>query len=248
MHIKISTPVGAPIVGKLTHTDDCTTLLVICHGYRSTPDHPAIKIVTADLIKQGYATFAFKFTSSPSNIRGHVADIQAIADYFDKKYTAVVLLTTSLGALSGSIATARSPKIGGLITVNGFFGLTHLGPQFKSEFLFFRLAALLHRPLKEIWQFYKTAFRPQDIHVPVLVIHSPTDKEVFVAQSRYFFSKLTTNKEFKELKLTDHGLSQPQDAHAIAAVVAGWLPRNGYATAQKQRKSKNPGSIALNTK
>jgi hypothetical protein len=200
----------------------------MCYGYKSSPEHPAITIISNDLTTNGYATFVFRFTSEAfaMDIRGQVQDIEAIVEYFADQFDSIVLLASSLGALSASIVAARSTKVDFLITLNGFFGLRALSPRFYVEFMTFRAAGLFLPKHRTIWQYYKQQFLPKQIKAQTLVLHSPRDNKVLIEQSHYFFNHLTAEKEFQEITLLDHNISNTSDAHAIADKVAVWLDRH----------------------
>ena len=225
MQITLPSKTDLDLSGTLTNGES-KVLVVICYGYKVTPEHPAIKIVAKDLNAAGYATFVFRFTSdTATDIRGQTQDIEAVAEHFDTRFDKIVLLASSLGALSASIAASRSDKIASLITVNGFFGLAHLGKRFRPTFFVFQALTLLPGEYKKIWQFYKQEFHPNHIKIPTLVIHNPADKDVFISQSRHFYDLIDTKKEFQELPLADHSISLKKDAHAIARAATMWLNR-----------------------
>jgi pimeloyl-ACP methyl ester carboxylesterase len=224
MQMTLRSQTGLEFTGVLQQ-EQSKTLVIICYGYKSTPKHPSIKIVSDDLNQNGYATFVFHFSSDSlaMDIKGQVQDIESIVAHFDGQFDNIVLLASSLGALSASIASARTPRINFLITVNGFFGLSALSRSLKRDFVAFRLAALWPGKYREIWRFYKQQFLPRNIKAHTLVLHCPTDQEVFMAQSNYFYNALIGEKTFGRLSLADHDISQAKDAHTIVNAVVSWL-------------------------
>jgi pimeloyl-ACP methyl ester carboxylesterase len=224
MQVTLLSQTGLEFTGVLRR-EQSKTLVIICYGYKSTPQHPSIKIVSDDLNKNGYATFVFHFSSDAiaMDIKGQVQDIESIITHFDDQFDTIVLLASSLGALSASIAAARTPRINFLITVNGFFGLSALSRSLKRDFVTFRLAALWPGKYRQIWRFYKQQFLPRNIKARTLVLHCPTDREVFIKQSNYFYDALVGEKTFGELALTDHDISLEKDAHTIANATISWL-------------------------
>ena len=116
------------IHGVLKEKNTSGLLMIVCHGYNSSKDHPAIVTITDKLYKMGHSTFSFNFSKSAQafNLKEQIADIKDISNFF-KKYNKIIILSASYGALNGAIAITQLSKIKGLITVNGFFGSIKLG-------------------------------------------------------------------------------------------------------------------------
>lgn len=67
-------------------------LLVICHGYKSSPNHPGIVATAHGLNRKGHATFTFRFSGkNPLDLERQVGDIQNIAEHF-ANYDSIVLI------------------------------------------------------------------------------------------------------------------------------------------------------------
>jgi esterase/lipase len=75
----------------------------------------------------------------------------------------------------------------------------------------FRAAALAISKYRKIFKYFKQELQPELIKVPVLVIHSKADKFVFIEQSRIFYGKLMTFRQFIELQNANHGITAPAD-------------------------------------
>jgi alpha-beta hydrolase superfamily lysophospholipase len=214
------------LTGKLYQENPAhTTLVVVCHGYKSSSAHPALSTITKGLSDEGYATFTFNFSGrKPLDIASQIADIDSIVAHFSGEYPNIVLLAGSFGALSASIA-AQSLHVKGLVTLNGFFGSARLGYRYLPTFLAFRLLAILSPWHKKIWNVFKHEFKPNRIIAPVLVIHSKVDEMVSVTQSKVFFQKVTSHKQFIELDDADHNLSSIEATKRIIAETDTWLKR-----------------------
>jgi len=200
-------------------------LLIICHGYKSSSAHPALVAITGGLQKKGCATVTFNFSGpNPLDVPAQVADIHDIIMHFASQYTDIVLIAGSFGALSAAIA-ARSPYCGGIVTVNGFFGSGQVGRRHKPTFWTFRVLALASSKHQRVWRFYRRELQPHHINVPALVIHSKVDNMVSIRQSRWFFEKLQSPKQFIELEDADHDLSSVAVTTKIVEDIADWLKR-----------------------
>ena len=210
------------VTGSLFEPVKAKTLLVICHGYKSSNAHPTIRVLTEVLGKKGNATYSFNFSGEqPLDIERQVEDICHIVKHF-KKYKKIVLIAGSFGALSSAIAAKELP-VQGLVTINGFFGTMPAGALRKS-FIGFRLLALVKPEYKQIVRYYKRELQPQNITAPVLVIHTKADTVVPFSQSQKFFGKLGGPKQFLELQTANHDLVRTPELQRVIDEIAAWLP------------------------
>jgi esterase/lipase len=210
------------LTGELRYKKPAKHLLVICHGYKSSPAHPGIVATTRGLNQKGHTTFTFHFSgTNPLDLERQVQDIHTIAEYF-ASYDSITLIGGSFGALSSAMAS-NSPQIRGLVTVNGFFGSNKLGGQLYSTFATFQLLRRIHPKYRKIWHFFQSAFQPAQILVPTLVIHSIVDEAVLINQSKDFYTQLAGPKQFAELESANHDLTLPGNTDEVVAIIDGWL-------------------------
>jgi alpha-beta hydrolase superfamily lysophospholipase len=210
--------------GELHSTPGAKQLIVICHGYRSSSTNETLVAITKGLNAYGYNTFTFNFSPNIGgfDIAQQVEDITDIVHHF-KAYDSVILLAASFAALPAAIATNTMPKVQGLITLNGFFGLHWLGREHRKNYLKFRIAALVVPKYHRILRYYKRHLQPGNITVPVLVFGALHDQSVAVRQSQYFFDRLRSKRQFISLETADHGITRPQDRAAVIADLHLWL-------------------------
>lgn len=211
------------VTGSLFVPTKANTLLVICHGYKSSSDHPTIRVITDVLGKKGNATYSFNFSGEqPLDVESQVEDIRHIIKHF-KKYKNIVLIAGSFGALSSAIA-AKDLPVQGLVTINGFFGSMPAGKMRKS-FIGFRLLATVNPRLKRIVQYIKRELQPQQITAPALVIHTKVDEVVPISQSRNFYKQLSGPKQFLELQKANHDLIRSEELPTVISEIAAWLKK-----------------------
>ncbi len=223
LHVEAIKLSNRPIVGELRYTKPRGQLVVVCHGYQSSSNHPALVAITEGLSKAGHATFKFDFTSKGGlSLESQVADIKAIIDHF-KSYDEIILLAGSFGALSASISAAMLPNIAGLITLNGFFGTNQLGPTYSSTFKKFKIMTVISPSHRKTWRFYKRQFQPARIKAPALVVYSKADEVVSMIQSQDFYKQLTNAKQLEVLETADHNLTSAKDVNRIIIVISEWL-------------------------
>ena len=225
MQVEIPTSNGKVLHGTLQKEKREEPLVVVCHGYQIDSKHPALIAVVGGLNKQGHTTFTFDFSEgSELNLSQQVDDIQSIVNYFED-YKEVVVLSPSFAALTAAMTVVKTPKIKGLVTVNGFFGSDKLGSKYSRPYKVFRLLTFINPSHRKVWRIYKAGYRPQDISIPVLVIHSKTDEIVSHIQSEEFYSKLAGPKELKLLNDIKHHLTTDNARTQITHLIDSWLQR-----------------------
>lgn len=111
-------------------------LIILCHGFKSSKDHPALKEMAKQLFDQGYAVFRFDFSGhgesqgkSKTNIIQQFKDVESIIKYF-KEYKSFILIGASFRAFVASIAAYKCKNISRLITINGLFYLKKMGLKY----------------------------------------------------------------------------------------------------------------------
>ena len=215
---------GEKIKGILKRRNKTKTLLIVCHGYKSSRNHPAIESITDKLYKMGDATFSFNFSKSAQGVdlKRQVEDIKDIANFF-QDYNDILILAGSFGALSGTIAAIQSPKIKGIITVNGFFGKPLLGVNLFLIYLLFKIKMLFNTTDRNTWSYLKNEYVPEILSKDSLILHGGNDKEVFISQSKDYYKKVKGNKKFYILKSADHHLTHEKYRQETAEQIDKWL-------------------------
>lgn len=199
-------------------------LIIVCHGFKSSKDHPANVSITDKLYDLGYTTFCFDFSQSAQglHLRQQVEDIRDVISFF-KQYKKIIILAGSLGSLSAAIATSQSARIDGLITLNGFFGASQAGIAVLKQYLLFRILCLFNASYRDAWKFLKKNYLPKKIICDTLIIHARYDKAVFSSQSEDFFNKVSGNKELILLDEGDHHLTRDTYRQETVESIDRWL-------------------------
>ena len=224
LKLEIPNTKNETITGALRAHNTSKPLIVICHGYGSSMDQSSLKQINSSLFHLGHNTFVFNFSKSAQRtaLENQVSDIETIVTYFIS-YKRIILLAGSFGALTAAIAAPKNKKIKGLITINGFFGKRHLGKKFLRIYLLFRLSAIFNSRNKLLLQFMHKEFRPENIKIPVLVIHSLADKDVSIKQSQLFYDNLTGPKKFHKMKNADHELLLKNSVTEVVKAIDEWI-------------------------
>ena len=204
-------------------------IFICCHGYQSTKDDdPVVKLSNA-VYDQGYSIFRFDCSGhgESEGRRGidlikQTDDVLRAIDHF-KEYKEIYIVGGSLGCAVGSMAAKINQKVNRLVLINGFFGTPALGSKYIYVYLQFRLAALFSRWHRDNWNFLRKNLKPERIKANTLILHARKDKDVYISQSRGFFSKLRTKKKLVVLKDADHDLSKQEYIDEIAGIIGEWL-------------------------
>ena len=201
-------------------------LIIVCHGYKSSKEHPANRAITDLLYSLGHTTFAFDFSDSAQGfaIDNQVNDILTVINFF-KEEKDIILLAGSFGAFSAAIAVPQSSKIKGLITINGFFGTFQVGFGVLKIYLMMKILSFANSTYREILRYVQKNYQPQKIVVDTLVIHAKNDKTVFSSQSQTFFKQLTGRKNIYMLQKADHDLTQKATIQEIVTIIDEWLSK-----------------------
>lgn len=215
------------ITGILKERSSSTPLIIVCHGYKGSNEHPAIKAITDKLYNMGHATFAFNFSQSAQGVAliQQVADLHDIIAHF-KDHRKVILLAGSFGSLSTVIAATTSSYVQGLITVNGFFGSRQLGLLLLKEYILFQLISAFSHSYKKNWRYLQEHLKPEKITMKTLMMHAKHDKDVAFSQSKNFYQKITAPKEFYQLDTADHNLTTDSYQQETAEVIDHWMKTN----------------------
>jgi hypothetical protein len=151
------------------------------------------------LYSQGYRILIFdyegygKSTGKPTH-KNVVSDTELFLDYLNKQYGKVILWGLSLGGnLSVYIASRNAEKVNGLIVEAGFTSHNEIARTFVPPVV---------KPL--VWLFLKSPYKSKkyvkQLHIPVLLAYSPTDKVVPFKMGKILFQNANEPKFFLELK------------------------------------------------
>jgi pimeloyl-ACP methyl ester carboxylesterase len=200
-------------------------LLILCHGFQSSKEHQAIVRIARQLGAKGWSTLRFDFSGhgesegdAELSIVKQVSEIGSAIRHIGKGHPKVILVGLSMGALITALAAIKFKRVSGLITLNGFFYMRGL----KRQYFGFLLGAVFNRNLRESLGYYYREFKPENITVPVLVIHAEQDERVSCKQSKRFYSQLTAEKRIEQVP-GDHDLSRQRHVAKVVEKVLAWL-------------------------
>lgn len=219
---------------------------LFAHCFTCGKDIKAASRISAGLTERGFAVLRFDFTGLGSsegefentNFSSNVGDLVAAAtmmtDRFDKP---AVLIGHSLGGAAVLAATAQLPDVRATVTIGAPSDPGHVLHLLADSDLE-RIEAdgraevrLAGRPFAVQKQFLNDVCEqnlPSLIGAlgrPVLVMHSPVDNTVGIDNAATIYQAARHPKSFVSLDGADHMLSDPEDSHFAAEIIAAWASR-----------------------
>ncbi|MCB1420792.1 MAG: OsmC family protein [Notoacmeibacter sp.] len=224
---------------------------LFAHCFTCSKDLAAARNLSADLARSGIAVLRFDFTGlghsdgdfASTDFSSNAADLVSAADYLRERFEApAILIGHSLGgaavlAAAGAIAEARA-----VVTIGAPADADHVLTQFRGSLEEIRAKGVatvelagrsfpISRSLVEDLEQTRLADAIHSLRKPLLILHSPLDEIVGIANAGRIFEAARHPKSFVSLDHADHLLTDPADARFAAAVIAGWVSR--YLPADK---------------
>lgn len=218
---------------------------VFAHCFTCSQNSKGATYLTRALAKRGIATLRFDFTGlggsegdfGDSGFAGDVDDVEAAAREMARRYERKVLLVGhSLGGAAVLAAAAKLDCVYGVATVNAPSDVPHALDRIQGD-----LAAIERegqgevsiggRPFTISSRFVDHT-READLgasldrlRVPVIVLHSPTDKVVGIEHAKAIFERAHHPKSFVGLEGADHLMTDDADAGFASEMIAAWAAR-----------------------
>jgi uncharacterized OsmC-like protein/pimeloyl-ACP methyl ester carboxylesterase len=218
---------------------------LFAHCFTCTKDILAAKRIAQGLARHGIGVLRFDFTGlghsegefANTNFSSNVADLKAAADYLRQSFAAPsILIGHSLGGAAVLAVTAEIPEVQGVVTIGAPSDVGHVLAQFGSHVDEINQqgeasVTLAGRDFTIRREFIEDASRQRledkiaKLGRALLVMHSPIDQTVGVANAGQIFAAAKHPKSFVSLDKADHLLSREEDARYVADIVAAWAGR-----------------------
>lgn len=216
---------------------------LFAHCFTCGKDNLAAVRIARRLAGAGIAVLRFDFTGlgqsegdfAETDFSLNVEDlVTAVAAMAKADMPPTLLIGHSLGGAAVLAAAARLPDVRAIATIGAPFDVSHvlhqISPQSIAEIkdngsadvmLGGRPFVLRKQFVDDVGQ-HDLASTIATLGRPLLVLHSPIDEVVGVANASSIFVAAHHPKSFVSLDHADHLLSEPRDADYVADIIAAW--------------------------
>ncbi|WP_246128478.1 bifunctional alpha/beta hydrolase/OsmC family protein [Pleionea sediminis] len=217
---------------------------LFAHCFTCGKDVVAASRIAKGLVNRGIAVLRFDFTGlggsdgdfANTNFSSNIDDLVAAADHLRANYRAPSLLVGhSLGGAAVIRAAHRIKEVQAVATIGAPAQASHVTHQFSCRLNEIESkgeaeVTLGGRPFLIKKQFIDdikdSDTKPvENLHVPILVMHSPVDTIVDIKQAEIIYKAAKHPKSFISLDDADHLLTKQRDAEYAADVIASWANR-----------------------
>lgn len=218
---------------------------LFAHCFTCGKDVFAASRIALALAGHGIAVLRFDFTGlgasegefANTDFSSNIEDLVAAAGHLREHYQAPALLIGhSLGGAAVLAAAERIPEAQAVVTVAAPSDPTHVTGLFRDHLDQIETAGeaevqLAGRPFRIKRQFLVDAAEQQltdkiaRMRKALLVMHSPHDSTVDIANAVHIFMHAKHPKSFVSLDTADHLLTVKRDAVYAATVIAAWSER-----------------------
>jgi putative redox protein len=255
--------ISAIIDWPLNQSPKATALFAHC--FTCNKNLTAVKNISRGLTESGLAVLRFDFTGlgqsegefEETNFETNIEDLEDAANYLEERIEAPKLLIGhSLGgtAILHSAHKIKSSK--GIVTIGSPFDPKHVTHLFQDKVSEIKEkgSAKIHiggRPFrvnKKMIETLKNAdsdLLVKKLGKALLILHSPQDKIVEVANAEKIYTAAHHPKSFISMDGADHLLSDKKDSKYVGDIIGSWIKR--YITIQEKEKISSRHQAAAQT-
>jgi putative redox protein len=215
---------------------------LFAHCFTCGKDSVAASRISRALASHGIAVLRFDFTGlgdsdgdfTNSDFSANIEDLVAAADHLRQHYAAPSLLIGhSLGGTAVLAAAERIPESKAVVTIGSPASPDHVIAQFgadtarietegKAEVTLGGRNFPIDRSFLDDLRQHAMPERIRRLRRSLLVMHSPVDATVDIAEASEIFAAALHPKSFVSLDDADHLLRRREDAEFVANTIAGW--------------------------
>ncbi|MBA6348227.1 bifunctional alpha/beta hydrolase/OsmC family protein [Colwellia sp. BRX8-9] len=246
MRKKVEFPSQGQYLAGLLETPDQKTraYVLFAHCFTCGKDIAAASRISRFLVQHGFAVFRFDFTGlgnsdgdfANTNFSSNTEDLLSAAHFLEKNYQAPQLLIGhSLGGAAVLAMASQLPKVKAVVTIGAPYEVSHVIHNFdahldKIEQSGSAKVSLGSREFTIKKQFLddlrnQTTEHIQHLNKALLVLHSPIDLTVDIADAEKIYKAAKHPKSFVSLDTADHLLSKSIDSEYVAQTISGWASR-----------------------
>ncbi|WP_340202573.1 alpha/beta fold hydrolase [Ascidiimonas sp. W6] len=218
---------------------------IFAHCFTCNKNLGAVRNISRALTDNGFGVLRFDFTGlgesegdfTDTNFSGNVEDLLAAAAFLDKNYKSPSLMVGhSLGGAAAIFAAAEIESIEAIATVGAPSNPKHVSHLFKSSLekikeegkAVVNLAGRDFTIKKQFVDDLETKSLPEvvkEMRKSLLVMHSPQDNTVGIANAKEIYDAAFHPKSFVSLDGADHLLMKKEDSVYVGEVIASWAKR-----------------------
>jgi putative redox protein len=217
---------------------------LFAHCFTCTKNSLAAVRIARALTKRGIGVLRFDFTGlgesggdfADTTFSGNIQDLlAAAAQMAHAGHAPRLLIGHSLGGAATLAAALDLPEVAAVVTIGAPFDAHHVTGQLgdglerilekgEAEVELGGRSYTLRRSFLDDLELHDQAARIAHLNRPLLVLHSPKDEIVDIAQAAAIFQAAQHPKSFISLDDADHLLLRSQDDYA-ATLIAAWSSR-----------------------
>lgn len=234
------------LLAGLLETPDAEPLgtALFAHCFTCSKDIIAASRIARALVARGYAVMRFDFTGlgnsdgdfANTHFSSNVGDLLAAAGFLrDQDRAPQLLIGHSLGGTAVLNAAHHVPECRGVVTIGSPADAQHVSKQFAYDIERIESEGEAEVQLGgrtfTIRRDFLEDIRKTDVeHLAklkpaLLVMHSPTDTVVDIAQAERIYRAAKHPKSFVDLNGADHLLSKAHDAEFVGTMISSWASR-----------------------
>ncbi|MFK8045160.1 MAG: alpha/beta fold hydrolase [Crocinitomicaceae bacterium] len=218
---------------------------IFAHCFTCSSNLAIVRHISRNLTSRGIAVLRFDFTGlgnsegdfAATNFSNNVTDLLDVNRFLEDNYEAATLLVGhSLGGTAVLMAAFNLPKVQGIATIGSPSNPGHIKKLLKYDAEKFvetdvYEANIGGRPFSIQKQFiedleqYDLLKQIKSIKKALLILHSPQDAIVEVANAAELFNSAFHPKSFVSLDGADHLLTKKEDAIYVADVIGAWASK-----------------------
>lgn len=215
---------------------------LFAHCFTCSKNFKAVSTISDTLSQLGVAVFSFDFTGlgnsegefSTSGFSSNVSDLMAASRFLEQNYSAPKLLIGhSLGGAAVIFAAAKLDTVEALVTIGAPSSPEHVKHLFSEELdeIEEKGNAKVNiggRPFTLSQEFVEDLESQNleevlhDMRKALLILHSPQDLIVEIANAAELYQAAHHPKSFVSLNGADHLLSEAEESSYAAEVISAW--------------------------
>jgi len=218
---------------------------IFAHCFTCNKNLTAVKNIARALTQHGFGVLRFDFTGlgesegdfSSTDFSSNIRDLETAANYLAKHMEAPKLLVGhSLGGAAVIFAGKSIPSIEAIATIGAPSSPEHVSHLFKNDIAEIKeqgkaIVTIGGREFSISNEFIEDISeknmqeKVKDLRMPLLLMHSPQDTVVGIANAADIYSHAMHPKSFISLDGADHLLSDKRDSLYAGNVIAEWASR-----------------------